>query len=232
MDSRPNAFLSKLLTGVETLLWIIGLCLLGWIGYVELSTRAFELRAEQALRSDRSDQTVQRVRADAITHATPGITQTGAPPPARPAMAAQPVLAEGDPVGTIEIPRIGLSAAVAEGASNAVLRHAVGHLADTPLPGFGGNVAIAGHRDRQFRPLQDIVPGDEIVVTTPTRTLRYRVEWTRIIDPTDLAVLAPTPAPSLTLITCHPFQYIGHAPNRFIVRALRVADTPTPQPAG
>lgn len=219
MNERPNKTVSKLLTGAERLLWIAGLCLLGWVGYVELDTYVYQLRATESLSAE---------RVDAVSRATPGTTMAPAAPNREPA----PVLAIGDPVGKIEIPRIGLSAAVAEGASNSVLRHAVGHLPDTPLPGFGGNVAIAGHRDRQFRPLRDIGPGDEILVTTPERTLTYRVEWTRVTDPSDVTVLAPTSTPSLTLITCHPFYFVGHAPDRFIVRARRVTDTPTPLPAG
>ena len=209
--------ISKLLTGAERLLWIAGICLLGWVGYVELDTYAYQLRADDTLRAEQTD---------AVSRATPGTTMDAA------AQKQEPVLAIGDPVGKIEIPRLGLSAVVAEGASNAVLRHAVGHLPDTPLPGFGGNVAIAGHRDRQFRPLRDIAPGDEILVTTPQRTLTYRVEWTRVIDPSDIDILAPTSDPSLTLITCHPFYFVGHAPDRFIVRARQVTDSPSTLPAG
>jgi sortase A len=219
MSPRPHRTISKLLTGAERLLWIVGLCLLGWVGYVELDTYAYRLHAADALHAE---------RVDAVSRATPGTASDGAARQQEPA----PVLAIGDPVGKIEIPRIGLSAVVAEGASNAVLRHAVGHLPDTPLPGFGGNAAIAGHRDRQFRPLRDVAPGDEILVTTPERTLTYRVEWTRVTDPSDLDVLAPTPTPTLTLITCHPFQYIGHAPDRFIVRARQITDSSTALPAG
>ena len=225
MDSRPSHTISKLLTAAERLLWIVGLCLLAWVGYVELDTYAYQLRADRAVRSGQVEQAGQ---TDAVTHATPGRSQGRSDRATEP----MPTLAVGDPVGTIEIPRIGLSAAVAEGASNAVLRHAVGHLPDTPLPGFGGNVAIAGHRDRQFRPLRKIEPGDEIVLTTPERTVRYRVEWTRVTDPSDLTVLGQTATPSLTLITCHPFYYVGHAPDRFIVRARQVADVPTVQAAG
>ena len=213
--------MSKLLTTAERLLWVVGICLLGWVGYVELDTFLYQIHTADLLHSQ---------RADAVSRATPGV----APEPTANALDgdAPPSLHVGDPVGRIEIPRIGLSAAVAEGASSSILRHAVGHLPDTPLPGFGGNVAIAGHRDRQFRPLRDISPGDEIVVTTPARTLHYRVEWTRVTDPDDVDVLGPTRDPSLTLITCHPFHYLGHAPDRFIVRARQVADTPTTQAAG
>ena len=84
------------------------------------------------------------------------------------------------------------------------------------------NSALAGHRDTFFRPLKSVRAGDEIRLTTPHGHLRYRVERTRIVNPDDLSVLDPLPKPSLTLITCFPFSYIGNAPRRFIVQANRI----------
>jgi sortase A len=128
-------------------------------------------------------------------------------------------LPAGTVVGTLEVPRLGLSAVARSGDDDETLSRAVGHLPDTPLPGQGGNAAIAGHRDTHFRPIRRIRVGDEIVVTTPTGRYEYIVRDTRVVAPTDLSVLAPTGEPTLTLITCHPFDYIGPAPDRFIVRA-------------
>jgi sortase A len=48
---------------------------------------------------------------------------------------------------------------------------------------------------------------------------QYQVEWTRVVAPNEVWVLGPTNGRALTLITCHPFSFIGSAPNRFIVRA-------------
>lgn len=97
-------------------------------------------------------------------------------------------------------------------------------------------MAFAGHRDTFFRPLKDIRGGDRIVVTTPEGEFAYVVRETRVVAPTDVSVLDPTPRPTLPLVTCHPFNFVGNAPNRFIVRAEQTeAATPaagvsTPQP--
>jgi sortase A len=138
------------------------------------------------------------------------------------AAASVPVM-PGDVIGRVEVPRLKLSAAVAEGDDDSTLGKAVGHLPDTPLPWQQkGNVAFAAHRDGLFRPLKDIRLNDEVRVVTAQGEFAYRVRKTQIVDPDDVSVIAPTPRPTLTLITCYPFSFIGHAPHRFIVQAERV----------
>jgi sortase A len=133
--------------------------------------------------------------------------------------AARPLL-EGELIGRVDIPRLRLSAAVAEGDDNATLGKAVGHLPDTPLPWQRrGNVGLAAHRDGLFRALKNIRMDDEVRVITPRGEYFYRVRNTRIVNPQDVWVLAPTSTPTVTLITCYPFSFIGHAPQRFIVQA-------------
>lgn len=131
-------------------------------------------------------------------------------------------VAEGNPIGVIEIPRLGLSSLVIEGDEQAALLFGVGHLSDTPLPWKGGNSVLAAHRDTFFRELGKIRPKDVIRFRTGETELDYRVQETKIVEPTDVAVLKPTASATLTLITCYPFTYIGPAPQRFIVRAERV----------
>jgi sortase A len=133
--------------------------------------------------------------------------------------AADAALTPGELIGTLEVARLNFSALVAEGDDASTLRAAIGHLPDTPLPWSSGNSALAGHRDVQFRPLRNIRLGDEITLTTSRGTFRYRIRETKIVQPDDLSVLAPTTGRTLTLITCYPFVYIGHAPKRFIVHA-------------
>jgi sortase A len=87
------------------------------------------------------------------------------------------------------------------------------------LPGEDGNVVMAAHRDTFFRSLRNIRNHDAVDVATTEGTRHYLVDSTQIVNSNDLAVLAPTAEPSLTLITCYPFEYFGHAPKRFIVRA-------------
>ena len=125
-------------------------------------------------------------------------------------------------VGRLEIPRLHLQAIVREGTGDATLDIALGHIAGTALPGQNGNVAVAGHRDRLFRGLKDISPGDQIVFETPTAKYAYQVEGTQIVKPEDIGVLKAGVYPELTLVTCYPFTYIGSAPDRFIVKARQV----------
>jgi sortase A len=110
---------------------------------------------------------------------------------------------------------------VLPGTDDFVLDRAVGHIDDTALPGTNGNIGIAGHRDGFFRGLKDIAAGDPIELETRKGRELYRVERTWIVDPEDVSVLDPTPVQSLTLVTCYPFYFIGSAPQRFIVRAVR-----------
>ena len=134
-----------------------------------------------------------------------------------------PLLEDGELVGRISIPRLGVSAIVLEGVGKRELRRGAGHIPATPLPEEEkGNVGIAAHRDSFFRGLKDIQEDDEIELTTLDGTFRYKVQWTKIVQPTDVSVLEPTEEPALTLVTCYPFYFVGSAPKRFIVRAHRI----------
>lgn len=128
------------------------------------------------------------------------------------------------PLAVLRIRKIRLEVPVLPGTDDVTLNRAVGHIDDTALPGTDGNSGIAGHRDGFFRGLKDIGPGDAIELETLRGKEVYRVERTWIVDPEDVSVLDPTPARSLTLVTCYPFYHVGPAPQRFIVRAVR-ADT-------
>jgi sortase A len=125
-------------------------------------------------------------------------------------------------IGRIEILRLGLSVVVVEGMDQPALRRAAGHIAGTAMPGQLGNIGIAAHRDTFFRPLRNIQRDDIIKLTTLRGEYRYRVVSTKVVDPTDVAVLNSDGTEILTLVTCYPFYFVGSAPNRFIVRAARV----------
>lgn len=137
-------------------------------------------------------------------------------PPVSNAVASVP---DGGAIGQIQIPRLALTAMVVQGDSAAILQRAVGHLADTALPGEPGNIVLAGHRDTFFRPLKDVRRGDAITLKTRDGDFEYLVESTAVVPPSDVRGLAPTGGRTLTLITCVPFSYIGSAPDCFIVRA-------------
>jgi LPXTG-site transpeptidase (sortase) family protein len=126
------------------------------------------------------------------------------------------------PLARLEIPAIDLSAMVLEGTDTWTLNRGVGHIRGTAAPGVKGNTGIAGHRDGFFRGLRNISKNDRILLTTVDGTYHYRVASIQIVSPNHTEVLAPTPEPSLTLVTCYPFFFVGDAPKRYIVTSRLV----------
>jgi sortase A len=133
----------------------------------------------------------------------------------------------GDPqratLGVLRVARLRIEAPVLEGTDDWTLNRGVGHIADTATPGASGNIGIAGHRDGFFRALKDIAVGDVVELDTLHETIPYRVERVWIVEPDDVSVLDPTTTPAVTLVTCYPFYFVGSAPQRYIVRAVRTS---------
>jgi len=148
--------------------------------------------------------------------AVPVLPGDGGTVPRAPAPSAP---AAGSLIARLEAPSVQMTTNVLEGSDDATLSRGAGHIEDTPFPGQPGNIGIAGHRDTVFRPLRRIKIGDSLQLTTPDRTYRYRISKTLIVGPDDVYVLDPTARPTVTLVTCYPFEFIGHAPKRFIVQA-------------
>lgn len=120
----------------------------------------------------------------------------------------------------LRIPKIHLEVPVLEGTDDLSLNRAVGHIAGTAMPGENGNIGIAGHRDGYFRGLKDVDLGDKIEIATQKETMTYLIDQITIVNPSDVWVLKPRPdRPTLTLVTCYPFYYVGSAPRRYIVQA-------------
>ena len=131
----------------------------------------------------------------------------------------------GASLAILQIPKIRLVAPLLEGTDGRTLSRGVGHIAGTAKPGEAGNIGIAGHRDSFFRGLKDIKLGDSIELKTVKGIDRYVVDQIDIVAPSDVAVLKPRTAPSLTLVTCYPFHFIGSAPQRYIVSAFLKDET-------
>jgi sortase A len=131
------------------------------------------------------------------------------------------------PLAVLRIPHIGLEVPVLEGTDDWTLNRAVGHIADTPRPGEEGNIGVAGHRDGFFRGLKDVGVGERLELETVRGIEIYRIEQTWIVTPQDVWVLDPTPSRAVTLVTCYPFYFIGSAPQRYIVRAVRTESKAT-----
>ena len=129
-------------------------------------------------------------------------------------------------VAVLRIPKIHLEVPVLQGTDDLTLNRAVGLIAGTALPGEDGNLGIAGHRDGFFRGLKDLRIGDPIELVTQTKTNTYIIDRIVIVDPSDVSVLARRPRTSVTLVTCHPFYFVGSAPQRYIVQASLLTAVP------
>jgi len=205
---RPARSRRQTLKWAERLLLFIGVICVGYFLYTYAETwlyQAFE------------DEELDKILTDTATTGTSGTTaEPGTPTPRA---VPRHTFAAGSTVGRIEIPRLGVSAVIRAGSDARTLRLAVGYIPGTALPGDRGNFGLAGHRDTFFRKLRDITPDDEIRIVTADGVFNYYVQRTSIVMPQDVGVLDPTTYPALTLVTCYPFNYIGSAPKRFIVRA-------------
>lgn len=129
-------------------------------------------------------------------------------------------------LGRLEIRRLGISVMIAEGSSPEVLKRAVGHLERTAMPGRNGNCALAGHRDTFLRGLRGVRTNDIIRITTLEGSATYVVQGCAVVSPERSDLLRATRWPSLTLVTCYPFDALGPARSRFVVRARLVGDSP------
>lgn len=174
----------------------LGLVLLLYVGYVIVDREIFQAREEKKLA-----ETLEQ----SLSKSPPSV------PPLDPNL-----------VGSIIIPRVGVNAIVMKGSDEETLDRAAGLIPGTALPGQPGNVGVAAHRDTFFRGLRDIRSKDEIILRTPKGEYKYKVESLRIVKPENVEVLNPASYSTLTLVTCYPFGYIGHAPKRFIVRARQI----------
>lgn len=217
----------------ERALLAIGIVCLGIFAWSWIDAKALEIRETQRLEEALASAPVVKTKAsetDSFASFEKGAEQAqkvqqeekkeekkSEPPP--------PAPDAGELVGRITIPRLDVSAIVLEGVDKKTLRRGAGRIPATALPTEDkGNVGIAAHRDSFFRGLKDIREDDTIELTTLDGTFRYRVEWTKIVQPADVSVLEPTEEPALTLVTCYPFYYVGSAPKRFIVRAHRIPE--------
>jgi sortase A len=184
---------------LERVLLVLGIASLGYYAYVSAEATLYQAFEDRELDAILASGPPPRILPDRIP-----VSRAPAP---------------GSAIGRIEIPRLGVSAIIRAGSDSRTLRLAVGYIPGTALPGQRGNTGLAAHRDTFFRRLRDIRADDEIRIVTADATFDYEVERTRIVQPTDVWVLNPTPQAALTLVTCYPFNYVGSAPQRFIVRA-------------
>lgn len=241
---------SRAIERFRWLLLIVGMAALGYSGYAYLDTYVYQAYEEWSFDQEAAGKTpsvaefIRQAPLKAVAMAASGgdkdSVDTAKDKPAESkaesAKEAAPATtndrktaaAKRDPklIGRIDIPRLRVRAVVKEGIDDKTLRRAVGHVPETVRPGVPGNVGLAAHRDSFFRGLRNVRKQDRIVIETLDGKYEYEVESTQIVRPKDVQVLAPTKESVLTLVTCYPFNYVGNAPKRFIVRARQVSPEP------
>lgn len=194
---------------IETVLWLFGLLCVSIYGFnkiqsahaqsAAISTLEAQWREEASVTPDQSLWSATRI----VRH--------------------EQIRAKHDalsPIALLSIPSVGVRVAVFEGTSDRALNLGAGRVPGTGEFGAAGNLAVAGHRDGFFRGLKDIAIGDDIKLRNGTRIVNYSVTEILVVDPDAVHVLEPTEGATLTLITCYPFYFVGHAPQRFIVKAV------------
>lgn len=129
----------------------------------------------------------------------------------------------GEEIGTLYIPKLESELPIFHGTNEDELEKGVGHFKDSVLPGEKDNSVLSGHRDTVFRNLGKVGKGDELQVTTEAGTFTYKVMKVRIVDEDDRTVIVPKPRAVLTVSTCYPFDFIGAAPERYILEAYLVS---------
>jgi len=130
-----------------------------------------------------------------------------------------------EPLALLRVEKIHLEVPVFDGTDERVLNRGVGRIAGTARVGEEGNIGIAGHRDGFFRGLKDIEVGDTIQLEASTGTRAYRIDSIKLVSPENTSVLRNDSTPTLTLVTCFPFYYVGSAPQRYIVHASLKGET-------
>ena len=125
----------------------------------------------------------------------------------------------GEQFATLSIPTLNFEQPVYEGDTDEVLSIGIGHYEGSTIPGENGNVLLAGHRDmaNEFTALQNIKEGDEVIMKMSYGDYYYKVSEIKIVDPDNTEVGAVSDYEKLTMYTCYPFDYVGHAPNRYVV---------------
>jgi sortase A len=199
---------------------VAGVLILLFIPYLLWGTGLQTARSQDQLRQEFSAVQHRVGEGSMPRPAAPAKHAPALPPPLAPAIAAPAI---GGPVGVIDIPKIDLNMVVVEGTGTAQLQQGPGHYPGTPLPGQQGNVAIAGHRTTYLHPfynLNELVPGDSILLTTVQGQFLYQMTTSQVVSPSDVAVVDDTTSPQLTLTTCNP-RY--SASTRLVVHAALVA---------
>jgi sortase A len=182
----------------------LGVLLLLFTAYQIWGTSVQESHIQSGLRTQLQHETSNDAIKRALAQESALDKLPTGPPVAAPTTTAP---AEGQPVGDIRIPVIGINQVVVEGTNTPDLRKGPGHYTGTPLPGQVGNASIAGHRTTYGHPfynLDSVKVGDPIVLTTLQGIFVYDTTKSFVVSPSDTTVVDNVIANQLTLTTCNP----------------------------
>jgi len=209
----------------------VGTVILLFVAYQLWGTGIAESHSQAVLRQ-KLDHALHRAGvgtgAPSTSTTTPGAAVSADPAP------TTAVPSEGTPVGLLQIPKIGVDKVIVEGTSESDLRQGPGQYGIpgegpvTSLPGQAGNAGIAGHRTTYGAPfynLDELAPGDPVVITTTQGVFTYKVTRSITVSPDDTSVMDPSATPELTLTTCTPrFS----ASSRLVVQAALFSSAVSP----
>ncbi len=187
---------------IERTLWVVGVSLLSTYGGMRLWAEESRAQAVEEFRIASVPPTDQSLWSQKRVTAWQEAQKAGDAPQA-----------------LLRIPQLTLDVPVYGDTSDLNLDRGAGHIPGTALFAHAGNTGIAAHRDGFFRKLKDVELGMDVYLEHGGKTLKYHIVEISIVTPQEKAVLAPTERPSVTLVTCYPFYFVGSAPERFIVRA-------------
>ncbi|SDM26890.1 class D sortase [Sediminibacillus halophilus] len=194
------------------ILFVIGMLMAGWHGYMwwEEATAVTVDRTEaRSVSLHWEDTTIQ----ETVTRKT--ISED------RIRVSSAQLFRKGEKIGQLTIPKLDRIYPVFWGTDKGTLQQGIG-MYDSPSmvqPDQLGHTGLAGHRDTMFVGLDDLQSGDRIYLDFQETTYEYQIRKTWITDANDRSVLTEKQAPTLTLTTCYPFDYIGPAPDRYVIQA-------------
>ncbi|MED1107037.1 class D sortase [Bacillus paramycoides] len=201
----------KLLNYIGIILMAIGLCMGSYytVEWYKGKSSAQELTKEEI-------KSLKNIQDNQLSNEKPVTSQVPS---------TQIQYKEGEKVAMLHIPKIKKKFSIYWGASDATLKKGVGMFVSdlTTTPSGGGHTVLSGHRDTVFTELGDLKEKDSLLVEYDNKIYTYEIQKKWITHADDRTVIVKKEEPTLTLTTCYPFDYIGDAPDRYIIEAKLTA---------
>ncbi|WP_373367175.1 class D sortase [Alkalicoccobacillus gibsonii] len=205
---------------VYSALIIIGLTMTGYFGFQWINgTQAAESVSQEELKQIEDAKTVT-VENDVI--------ETEEEPTTDPIMSDEIELFDvGSEMSRLIIPKIEKSYKTYWGADDATLKQGVGMYVSqwTTTPDEKRHTVLSGHRDTVFSELGTLDEGDVLYLEYEEQRYEYEISKIWITDADDRTVIVDKDAPTLTLTTCYPFEFLGSAPDRYIIQSKLIGQT-------